>query len=156
MLPYEAGPFRFGYGVRAHAGNRAVPGAFSPTWIQVRSEEEREAVRDYSRQIAMEMMQMPGFISWLGNVIGDRMYTVTAWEDAESARRLLGEGTHREAMKRFFGSDFAAAGHTSVWSPHHLNAVWLRCPACGRMVNYDRAAGTYECGEPLPDRPVHW
>ena len=59
---------------------------------------------------------MPGFIGWLGVTVGSRMYTVTAWEDADSVLDLRGSAAHREAMQTFFGPDFAAGGQTGVWA----------------------------------------
>ena len=40
VQPRSVGPFSFGSSVRAQSGKRTKPGAFSLTWIQVRSEEE--------------------------------------------------------------------------------------------------------------------
>ncbi len=49
VQPRSVGPFSFGSSVRAQSGKRTKPGAFSLTWIQVRSEEEAQEVRNFSR-----------------------------------------------------------------------------------------------------------
>ena len=152
VQPNAIGPFTFGRSTRVHVGNQATPGALSLTWIDVCTEAEHDTVLDYSRQLALEMTQMPGFISWIGITIGERMYTLTAWEDVTNVEQLRRHGVHREAVQRVFGPDFASALHTSVWSPHHLNPLWLRCPSCDQMVNADRASDTCECGAAVPDR----
>lgn len=36
-------------------------------------------------------------------------------------------------MDRFFGSDFAAAGTTTVWVPERSSEMWVRCTSCGTM-----------------------
>jgi len=37
------------------------------------------------------------------------------------------------AMVRFFGSDFAAAGSTTVLVPKRSSGMWVRCTSCGTM-----------------------
>jgi hypothetical protein len=51
--------------------------------------------------------------------------------------------------------DFGAAVHTGVWSAHHLNRLWLRCPACRRVADAG-AADTCDCGQRLPEAPPYW
>ena len=55
-----------------------------------------------SRKVAMEMLAMPGFISWVGAAVGDRMMTITAWESADAMTPLMKGGEHRSAVGRFF------------------------------------------------------
>lgn len=156
VQPDTLGPFRFGYATAAQTGKRTRPGAFSITALHTRSEEERERVREYSRNIAVEMMAMPEFIGWTGLIIGDRMITVTAWENTEAPRRLLREGAHVQAMREFYGSGLATAGYTSVWAPARINTFWVRCQACGRMIGYEKQNGLCECGQTLPEPPPYW
>jgi hypothetical protein len=63
---------------------------------------------------------VPGFLSWMGVGIGDRLFTFTAWESEQAARQVMRQPIHQQAVKRFFTQDFGAAGHTGVWSAHHL------------------------------------
>lgn len=156
VQPYSIGPFNFGLSVRATTNKLTKPGAFSLTWIEVRSEEEFNEVRERGRQVIQQMMQMPGFIGTTNVFVGRRLITTTAWEDAETPRQLLRGGAHKEAMDRFFGLDFAAVGTTMVFVPDRINAVWMRCPACGQVANYDQSQGKCRCGQPLPEHPPYW
>ena len=155
VLPYAIGPFSFGTSVRATTGKRTKPGAFSLTWIEVQSDEEADEVMERGRQVVQEMMQMPGFISAANMAQGHRLITTTAWEDAEAPKQLLRGGAHKAAMDRFFGQDFAVGAMTSVWVPERINAMWMRCTACGRMSDYDKLEGKCQCGQPLPEHPPY-
>ena len=46
---------------------------------------------------------MPGFISWLGVTVGDRMMTITAWESADAVEPLMKGGEHRSAPRLLRG-----------------------------------------------------
>lgn len=156
VQPYSMGPVSFGTATSLQLGKPTKPGAFSLTSLLVKSDEEAQQVINDSQQIIMEMAQMPGFISWIGAAIGHRLYTITAWEDAESPKQLLRGGAHSKAMQTFFSTNFAKAAFTSVWSAHHLNPLWVRCPACGQMASYDDPQGRCQCGQPLPEQPPYW
>jgi hypothetical protein len=138
------------------SGNRTKPGAFSLTWIQVRSEEEAQQVRDYSRPTAAEMVDMPGFIAWIGVFIADRLFTITTWEDTESPQQLLSHTLHKEAIEPFFSTDWGTSVMTSVWKPERINALWMRCEACGSLEDYELSGGMCRCGETLPEPPLYW
>jgi steroid delta-isomerase-like uncharacterized protein len=152
--PYSVGPISFGIGATMQVGKHTKPGAFSLTSIRIRSDEVQQ-LQEYSTRVLTEMAQMPGFISWTGLVANNCGYTITAWEDAESASQLLRTSAHREAMQMFFGSEFSEGAMTSVWMPHHINALWVRCTACGRMSDYDQEEGKCQCGQSLPPLP-YW
>jgi heme-degrading monooxygenase HmoA len=62
--------------------------------------EEQNEVSESSRKVAMEMLAMPGFISWVGLGVGDRMMTITAWESADAMAPLMKGGEHRSAVGR--------------------------------------------------------
>jgi len=157
VVPSSLGPFTFGYAVRMQSGKRTKPGAVSLTWIDVRSDEEERDVKERGLQVvADQMAQIPGFIGWVGPVVDRRMFTVTAWEDPESAAQLLGSGPHQEAISRVFQTGLGEAVFTSVWVPHHSNAMWVRCTACGRMADYAWLAGKCRCGQTLPEQPSYW
>jgi steroid delta-isomerase-like uncharacterized protein len=155
IQPHAAGPFQFGYAVRAAAGSREPPGAVSLTWIDARSSEEADQVRATSRPLAAELAKAPGFISWLGVGIANRLYTITAWESEDAIKQAMRNSLHAGAIKRFFTEDFCAAVGTGIWSPGHLNPLWVRCASCARVT--DRAqAGSCACGQPLPESPQRW
>jgi steroid delta-isomerase-like uncharacterized protein len=157
VQPVQLGPFAFGTSVLVQSGKTTKPGAFSLTVLEARSDDEVQRVRDYSRRIAGEMLRMPGFISWLGAIVGRRMYTVTAWEQAEAAGQLLKDGTHKEAMGEFFGSGVASGGTTSVWSPHHQGPMWQRCSACDSMEIAEQGERRCRrCGAALPEPRCYW
>jgi steroid delta-isomerase-like uncharacterized protein len=157
VQPHTIGPFTFGGCAAVQSGKQTKPGAISITSLYSRDEQDQQQVSNFSRQIATEMLGMPGFIGWTGVVVGDRMLTITAWEEPEQARRLLKEGTHREAMQVFFADNSVAlGGWTSVWAPAWINAYWSRCDACGRMVNHEKLAGLCECGAALPEQKPWW
>lgn len=156
VQPHNIGPVSFGNSIYLQLGNNVKPGAFSLTSISVRSVEEAQEVRGHSRQILQEMAQIPGFISALTARSGCRMFTITAWQDAENPRQLLRDGAHQEAMGQFFGPDLSAGAMTSVWVPERINAMWVRCTACNNMVDFERYEGKCQCGESLPDPPPFW
>lgn len=156
VQPYFLGALAFGSSVRMESGKRTKPGAVSLTWMQVRSDEEAQEVRERSVRVIEEMAKMPGFISYASFAVGQRLCTVTAWEDPESPQQLLRGGAHKEAVERTLGPDFSIAFQTGVWVPHHLNSMWVRCTACGRMTDFERWAGQCQCGQPLPEPPPYW
>ncbi len=152
--PYAVGPISFGTGATMQVGKHTKPGAFSLTSIRIRSDEVQQ-LTEYSMPILAELAQMTGFISFTTLLANNCGYTITAWEDAESASQMLRASAHREAMKVFLGSNFAEGGMTSVWIPHHINALWVRCTACGRMSDYEQDEGKCQCGQSLPHLP-YW
>lgn len=157
VMPYRAGPFAFGYATTAKTGKRMKPGAVSLTKITVRSEQERQQIREYSRAIAAEMLTMRGFLGWIGVVVGDEMYTISAWEDAEAPRQLLRGGTHRSAMRHFYEENFALGGMLSVWSPERIK-LEVRCDACGSeftLREWDESTRC-ECGAELRGSQMTW
>jgi steroid delta-isomerase-like uncharacterized protein len=155
-LPTAAGPFQFGYAVRTSAGSSKVPGAFSLTWIDARSEQEAEEIKLTAAVVAVELAEQPGFLSWVGMEIGSRLYTITAWENEGAVRQVMRNSTHLAAVKRYLTEDFGAAGSTGVWNPQHLNAVRVRCLSCAHLTDRAQDSGSCACGQPLPPMPEYW
>jgi steroid delta-isomerase-like uncharacterized protein len=155
VQPKAIGPFTFGTAVRAWAGKSAKPGAFSVTALHARSEDEIASVRDQTRQIAAEMLAIPGFLGWVGVTVGDRMLTITAWDSPDSPRQLMKGGQHAEAMQRFF-SELSGGGYTSVFVPERINTMWVRCTSCQRMADHAARQGTCACGAALPAPIPYW
>ena len=155
-LPPAAGPFQFGYAVRVSAGTSTVPGAFSLTWIEARSQAEADEIKLTAAVTSAELTGQPGFVSWIGLEIGSRLYTITAWENVDAARQIMHNNTHLAAAKRFLTGDFGAAGTTGVWSAHHLNPVRTRCPSCARLTDRAQPGDLCGCGQPLPPKPQYW
>jgi len=155
-LPPAAGPFQFGYAVRTSAGRSKVPGAFSLTWLDARTEQEAEEIKLTAAVVAAELTQEPGFLSWVGMEIGSRLYTITAWESQDAVRAVMRNSTHLAAVKRRLTEDFAAAGSTGVWSAHHVNGVMVRCLSCARLTDRTQDGDLCACGQPLPQLPEYW
>lgn len=153
VQPHAVGPFAFGTSTSVQTGKTGKPGAFSITVLYARSKEDAIQMKELGRAIATEMLPMQGFISWVGMTIGHRMMTVTAWETPEHAQQLMGVGIHQEAMRKFFGTELTAGGTTGVWIPGRINAIWIRCPACARMVDFAKSEGKCQCGESLSAMP---
>ena len=147
VQPSVIGPFTFGVCTYVSRSG-AEPGAVSLTVLEARSEDEKKEVRERSRAVLLEMLDMPGFISSVSAVAGNRMFTVTAWEGADDSAALRTSPAHAEAMGRFFGTELARSGQTSVWAPHRLNGLWVRCEACHEMAQ--AASGVCQCGADLP------
>lgn len=155
-LPPAAGPFQFGYAARTSSGSRKVPGAFSLTWIDARSEQEAEEVKLTAAAVATELASEPGFISWMGLEIAGRLYTITAWDSEDAVRAVMRNNTHLAAVKRFLTQDFCTGAATGVWSALHLNPVWVRCAYCARLTDRAQAGELCACGRPLPPPPAGW
>ena len=153
VQPAVVGPFRFGVSTYV-AKASTEPGAVSLTVLEARSEQEQEDVRELSRQTVQELMGSPGFISWLGVTVGDRMYTITAWETADDVAVMRRNGPHVEAMRRFFEGELAVGGQTGVWTAHRLNGLWVRCVECSAMAL--AVDGRCPSGHELPDAPAYW
>jgi steroid delta-isomerase-like uncharacterized protein len=156
VQPKTIGPFSFGTSNRASSGKTSIPGAFSITWLETRSPEEQQKVAESSQKIVSEMLGMPGFIGWVGATIGDRMMTITAWETPEAPAQMLKGGEHRSVVGRFYSPELGSSGGTSVWVPARLNPRRLRCNACSKMADAEKAQGKCECGAVLPDLPAYW
>jgi len=156
VQPRAIGPFGFGTCVRASTGNTTTPGAFSITWLEARTAQEQKEVSESSRKIAMEMLSMPGFISWLGAAVGVRMMTITAWESADAMAPLMKGGEHRTAVGRLFSPELSRGAATGVWIPARLNPRWIRCTACSTMVDSGKAEGKCACGAALPAPLAYW
>lgn len=153
IQPHQLGPFTFGNSVALQSGSKAVPGAFSITSIW-NSENESDEIRAFSRNVALDMMKMEGFIGFSTIRIAERGVTISAWEKPENVAAIMQSKSHIEAVNRFY-SDLSNAAFTSVWIPHHINSLWIRCPFCKKM-NDSNKVSLCECGGTLPDPPSYF
>jgi steroid delta-isomerase-like uncharacterized protein len=149
VQPFAVGPFSFGNSTAVQSGKKTKPGAFGITTIW-NADAQTEEIRAMTRATAVEMMQMEGFIGVAFYRIGGRGVTISAWEKPEQTKQLMKGGSHAEAMRRFW-AEVGESAYTSVWVPHHINPLWVRCTACHKMNDYEKNAGTCKCGQPLPD-----
>ena len=150
----QIGPFSFGNSVCVQTGKKTKPGAFAITSLW-NSEEQIEEIRHLTQKTATEMLSMDGFIGASFMRIGTRGITVSAWESPQDTKQLMQGGTHSEAMRKFW-SELSDAGFTSVWTPDHINPLWVRCGACQKMNDYEKSSGVCSCGSSLPDSPGYF
>ena len=153
VQPHQVGPITFGTSTRVRSGSTATPGAFSLTMVDARSNEEVQEIRMYSRRIMLGMPAMPGFLSFLGAVVGHRLYTVSAWTGPEEARCINRDQAHREASSEFRRGELGSAFHSSIWTPNHMSPRWSRCASCGRVSGEKESGGVCPCGTVLPELP---
>ncbi len=152
VQPTAIGPFQFGTSTGVSMGRPVAPGAFSITWLEANSEEQKQQVRDYSRQIVIEMTGMEGFLGFTSTVIGNRMCTVTAWETPEHPRRVMRLKTHQNGIAEV--TEFT--GLTSVWVPIRI-ATTVQCQVCGKVVtSRDATESTCSCGAEVPTLASYW
>lgn len=157
VQPKTIGPWEFGVSARVSSGSKELPGAFSITFFDARSEEEKKAIRESSRQIAEEMLSIPDFISLVTATVGSRMMTITAWKTPESSAPLMKTGEHREAVARYFRSEMGGSGGmTGTWIPGRLNPRRVRCNACSKMAASTASGDKCSCGATLPDPLAYW
>ncbi len=154
VQPFEAGPFSFGNSVAVHSGKKTKPGAFGITTIW-NPDEQTEEIRALTRETALEMREMEGFIGVTFIRIGTRGVTISAWEKPENIEQLRKGGTHSDAMRKFW-DELGNAAFTSVWVPHHINPMWVRCIACKKINAYEKNSGVCSCGQALPDAPGYF
>jgi steroid delta-isomerase-like uncharacterized protein len=154
IQPEKLGPFSFGISASLQSGKKTKPGAFAITTIW-NEDSETEEIRNLTRATATEMLGMEGFIGLTTMRVGGRGITVSAWEKPENVSQLKKGGTHAEAMQKFW-AELSHSAYTSVWVPHHINPMWVRCTACQKMNSYDKLAGMCSCGQPLPEAPAYF
>jgi steroid delta-isomerase-like uncharacterized protein len=154
VQPNQLGSFSFGSSVAVQSGKRVKPGAFSITSLW-NSAEQYEEIRDLSRDTMKDMLGMEGFIGVATVRIGGRGVTISAWEEPENVRNIMKSKAHSEAMKRFW-SNLSDAAYISVWTPDHINPLWVRCGACNKMNDYEKSNGLCSCSATLPEAPAYF
>jgi len=154
VQPKTVGPFSFGTSVSVQSGKKTKPGAFSITSIWNEAKQTAE-IQSLSRDTMKEMMSLVGFIGIATVRLGGRGMTITAWEKPENISQIMASPSHREAMKKFW-PNLSTGAYTSVWIPHHINPMWVRCPACSKMNDSEKSAGVCTCGKDLPEAPSYF
>lgn len=154
--PFRQGKASYGYSLHVSSGNPAVPGIIALTWIQGREESERDRVRVHSSQIIADFLDEPGFIGIVTGFAGERGFTCTAWQDEAALYHAL-DKHHARAKQDFRTSGLSPGVWTSVWKPHHINRLWVRCPTCDQPNDATSdPAHCSNCGGDLPSRPSYW
>ncbi|HEX5839836.1 MAG TPA: ester cyclase [Anaerolineales bacterium] len=149
IQPFRVGPFSFGNSTAVQSGKKTKPGAFAITTIW-NAAAQTEEIRALTRATAAEMLQMEGFIGVSFFRIGERGVTISAWEKPEQTKQLMRSTSHAEAMRKFW-TGLSDSVYTSIWVPDHINPIWVRCPACHKMNDYEKNSGACKCGQPLPE-----
>ena len=124
--------------------------------IEASSDAEVQQIRDVSRRIVLQLVGMPGFLSFQGAVVGRRLTTVTLWESPEAARQIMREGNHKQASSEMFGGKIGRAFHASNWTLERMGELWVRCEGC-RKLRDARAETSCTCGtDEVNHRPAYW
>ncbi|HKF17502.1 MAG TPA: nuclear transport factor 2 family protein [Candidatus Dormibacteraeota bacterium] len=146
-------PLTFGDVTYFGTGRQTRPGAISLTVLNTRTDDERRRVGDLSRQIVTEMAASDNFISFSGLAVGDRMMTLTAWTDAESAHRGAMVPAHRAAIREFYDAGLSGAGGTlSVWTNESMKLL-VHCRECDRISDWELTQTCSSCGKRLEAQP---
>jgi len=154
--PYRLGACHFGYSLHASSGNLEPPGVVALTWIEGRDEAERDRIREHSAEILADFLKEPGFIGIVTGFAGARGFTCTAWQDEPSLYHAL-DHHHARAKQDFRTSGLSPSVWTSVWVPHHLNRLWVRCSTCEQPNDMSgRRRQCSNCGADLPAQPAYW
>src|SRR5262249_31592684 len=95
VQPSAIGPWRLGVSSRLVARGDVEPGAFSLTVLEARNDEEIAETRLRSREIATRLLDVPGFLSFMGVAVGSRMFTISAWETPEAVQQVRALPEHR-------------------------------------------------------------
>ena len=154
--PFRQGKVSYGYSLHASSGNPAAPGVIALTWILGRNESERDRVRGHSGKIVGDFLEDAGFIGIVTGFAGERGFTCTAWQDEAALYRAL-DKHHARAKQDFRTSGLSPGVWTSVWKPHHINRLWVRCQTCDQPNDMtDAPSQCANCGADLPERPAYW
>jgi steroid delta-isomerase-like uncharacterized protein len=156
VQPKQVGPFVFGVSIGVQTGKTTEPGAFSITSLEARDDQTVLQVREASRASILDMLKIDGFIGAVIAVIGHRMVTISAWDNAETPRQVMHQGAHVSAVKRFHDGLLADHGFTGVWTKQRMSPIHVRCDSCGTM-NHDPGADRMcSCGAKLPGPRPFW
>jgi len=132
------------------------PGAFSITQLFNGTDDEVLETRNRVRDVASEMLSMEGFIGLVTARIGGRGVTIAAWERPDNVKQMRYSKAHGQAMERLFAGALATSAYTSIWAPDRVNATWVRCNACRKVSDFEKAAGACSCGERLQEPAPYW
>jgi steroid delta-isomerase-like uncharacterized protein len=156
VQPGSDGVWQLGYAWRATGGSTAEPGAISLTWTDVRSREEADELEAVGGLFGAELTEAPGFISVVTGGIGNRLFTIAAWENEQAIRSALRNKLHTDGVKRFHTEDFLGSFGSGIYTAHRLAPVRVRCTSCARVMEREQTDGNCTCGQPLPGPPQRW
>jgi steroid delta-isomerase-like uncharacterized protein len=153
VQPECAGPFEFGTSLRVATGKKTKPGEIIVTVLEANTPADVAHVRERSRTIALEMLKMKGFISLAAMTLGQRMITISAWENPGDAHQLMQSGTHPQASKLYYSQPLSQGGVMMWLKPERFLASAYDAPS-GRMLRYNDGEGL--SAEAMAIVPTWW
>lgn len=153
VQPQCAGPFEFGTSLRVASGKKAKPGEMIITALEANTPDDVVHVRERSRVIALEMLNMKGFISFAGMILGQRMITISAWENPGDAHQLMQSGSHPQASKQYYSQPLSR-GSAMMWLKPERFLASAYDASSSRMLRYNDGEGL--TAEALAVVPAWW
>ncbi|WP_030450114.1 ester cyclase [Herbidospora cretacea] len=141
----------FGVSARVASGRTDRPGAFTLTWLEVRDPAEAAEVDLLSVEIVKGLRASKGFLGVATFDVGDRKYTLAAFDRPESVRAVHAR-PHQRAVRRFFKAGLCARAMTGVLIPEVIRE-YARCADCGAVVRPGDGAAC-GCGWTPGDVPL--
>nr|WP_062330457.1 ester cyclase [Herbidospora sakaeratensis] len=141
----------FGVSARVASTRTDRPGAFTLTWLEVRDPAEAAEVDLLSVEIVKGLRASKGFLGVATFDVGDRKYTLAAFDRPESVRAVHAR-PHQRAVRRFFKAGLCARALTSVLIPEVVRE-YARCADCGAVVRPGDGAAC-GCGWTPGDVPL--
>lgn len=122
----------YGVSARAVTARTAPPGALALTYLQVRDGAEAAEVDLLSVEVVKSLRASSGFLGLSTFDIGDRKFTLSAFDRPESVRAVNAR-PHQRAMRRFFRGGLCTRALISQWLPAAVRE-YARCPHCAGVV----------------------
>jgi ketosteroid isomerase-like protein len=104
------------------SGKLTRPGAFSLTWIEG-DPQDMEQMGNYGMRTGMEMMEKPGALTKLTAGVGQRWFTITAWENLDDVAEMRRTNqAHERSNAHLFhdgfwsGCSYQRMGSVSNWA----------------------------------------
>ncbi|CAM2919796.1 ester cyclase [Saccharomonospora xinjiangensis] len=151
FLPPPTPDMEYGTSFRAATDRTTQPGAFTLTWLDARDEEEGAEVTLLSTEVVKALRPTKGFLGAAIFEIGNRKYTLSAFDTLASVRAVHAR-PHQRAMRKFFKGGLCTGAYTSVWQLER-DSLYLRCPSCDVMVSAAEGASC-DCGWTPPPSPL--
>ncbi|WP_277681976.1 ester cyclase [Saccharomonospora azurea] len=154
FLPPATGGLEYGTSFRSGTDRATRPAAFTLTWLDVRDEDEGADVTLLSTEVVKSLRTTKGFLGAAIFEIGDRKYTLSAF-DSLAAVRAVHARPHQRAMRKFFRGGLCTGAYTSVWQLER-DSLYVRCPSCDVMVSVPAEAegASCDCGWSSPPNPL--
>lgn len=144
LRPEDTDAQRFGSASRIPVESGAEVGALALTWLGVRAESESDDVDRLSVEVFRALRASKGFLGAVTVDIGDRKFTLSAFDSLDSVRSVQNRA-HRRAVRKFFSGRLCSEAVVTTWAP--ATSAWFRrCAGCDDLIPAD--ADACECGRP--------